>query len=161
MTGILFHGADVFDSGWAARIIKAFSGRCRARLMLAGTMSRTALFDSRINGVETPGLQPSKCIKLLEKDCSAVLLATFSKSLHSGLVFGSIVAGHAAASVPVVQAECSGLVFAQQPASFLLLELACEIQIQSESIGDLAKSLNTEGKCVYLRQSISPFLDWT
>lgn len=82
--------------------------------MLAGTMSRTALFDSGINGVETPGLQPSHCIKLLEKDCSAVLMTTFSKSPRSGLVFGSIVARRAAASVPVAQVECSGLVYAQQ-----------------------------------------------
>jgi len=114
MTGVLFHGPEVFDSGWAGRIIRAFSGRSRPRLMLAGAMSRTALLDSGIKGVETPGLQPSQCVKLLEKDCSAALLATFSKSAHSGLVFGSLVAGRAAFSVPLVQAECSGPVYSEQ-----------------------------------------------
>lgn len=114
MTGVLFHGPEVFDSGWAGRIIKVFSGRSRARLMLAGTMSRTALFDSGIKGVETPGLQPSQCVKLLEKNCSAVLLATFGKSPRSGLVFGGMVARRAASSAPLAQAECAGPVYAEQ-----------------------------------------------
>lgn len=52
MIGMLFHGPEVFDTGWAARLMAAFPG---ARYMLAGTMSRTALFDSGLQGVETPG----------------------------------------------------------------------------------------------------------
>ncbi len=112
MIGVLFHGPEVFDKGWAARIIKIFSGS-DIRLMLAGTMARTALFDSGIEGVETPGLQPSQCVKLLEKDCSLILLATFGKSPRSGLIFGSMVANHAASSVPMVQVECSGSVYSE------------------------------------------------
>ena len=111
MIGVLFHGPEVFDSGWAARLIKAFP---RARLMLAGTMSRTALFDSGLKGVETPGIQPSKCVQLLARDCSAVLLATNSKTPRSGLIFGRLVAGRAGTEVPLVQAECSGPVYSAQ-----------------------------------------------
>lgn len=111
MIGVLFHGPEVFDSGWAARLIKAFP---RARLMLAGTMSRTALFDSGLKGVETPGIQPSKCVQLLARDCSAVLLATRSKGQRSGLIFGRLVAGRAGEGVPLVQAECSGPVYSAQ-----------------------------------------------
>lgn len=108
MIGVLFHGAEVFDSGWAARLLRAFP---RARFMLAGTMSRTALHDSGLKGVETPGLQPSRCVKLLAEDCSAVLLATFSKSTRSGLVFGSLVADRSGGKFPLAQAEFSGLVY--------------------------------------------------
>jgi hypothetical protein len=111
MTGVLFHGPEVFDSGWAARIKRAFP---RARFMLAGTMSRTALHDSGLKGIETPGLLPSACVALLEKDCSAVLLATLGKSRRSGLVFGGMIAERAAPAVPLVQAECGGRVFAVQ-----------------------------------------------
>lgn len=111
MIGVLFHGPEVFDSGWAARLITTFS---RARLMLAGTMSRTALFDSGLKRVETPGIQPSKCVQLLARDCSAVLLATCSKAPRSGLIFGRLVAGRAVAGVPLVQAECSGPVYSAQ-----------------------------------------------
>jgi len=109
MIGVLFHGPEVFDGGWAARIMRAFP---RARLMLAGTMSRTALHDSGLTGVETPGLQPSECVRLLRKDCSAMLLATSSKSVNSGLTFGSLVAGRAGDELPLVQAECSGPIYA-------------------------------------------------
>ena len=111
MTGVLFHGPEVFDSGWAARLMRAFP---RARLMLAGTMSRTALFDSGLEGVETPGALPSKCVRLLARDCRAVLLATRSKTTRSGLIFGRLVAGRSEAGVPLVQAECSGPVYAAQ-----------------------------------------------
>lgn len=105
MIGILFHGPEVFDSGWAARLLRAFP---RARCMLAGTMSRTALFDSGLKGVETPGAMPSVCVKALARNCSAVLLATSSKGERPGLVFGRLVAGKAGVGVPVAQAECSG-----------------------------------------------------
>ncbi|MGD9643207.1 MAG: DUF2117 domain-containing protein [Elusimicrobiales bacterium] len=120
MIGVLFHGPEVFDSGWAARVLRAFP---RARFMLAGTMSRTALHDSGLEGVAAPGLQPSRCVKLLGGDCSAVLLATCSKSVRSGLVFGSLVAGRAGGKVPLAQAEFSGPVYSVHsgkcPASLL------------------------------------------
>lgn len=109
MTGVLFHGPEVFDSGWAARIKRAFP---RARFMLAGTMSRTALHDSGLKGVETRGLLPSACVRLLAKDCSVVLLATLGKSRRSGLVFGGMIAERSGPAVPLVQAECRGRVFA-------------------------------------------------
>ncbi|HNW44567.1 MAG TPA: DUF2117 domain-containing protein [Elusimicrobiales bacterium] len=109
MTGLLFHGPEVFDSGWAARLLRVFPG---ARCMLAGTMSRTALFDSGLKGVETPGTMPSECVKALAAACSSVLIATKGKNPGAGLVFGRLVAGRAAAGVPVVQAECSGPVYA-------------------------------------------------
>lgn len=109
MIGVLFHGPEVFDSGWAAKLMRAFP---RARFMLAGTMSRTALFDSGLEGVETPGAMPSACVRELARDCSAVLLATSSKGQRPGLVFGRLVAGKAGVGVPVAQAECSGPVWA-------------------------------------------------
>ena len=109
MTGVLFHGPEVFDSGWAARFKRAFP---RGRFMLAGTMSRTALHDSGLKGVAAPGLQPSACLKLLGKKCSTLLIATASKSVNSGLTFGGLVTGRAGLKLPVVQAECAGPVYA-------------------------------------------------
>jgi len=109
MTGVLFHGPEVFDSGWAARFKRAFP---RGRFMLAGTMSRTALHDSGLEGVAAPGLQPSACLKLLGKKCSALLIVTASKSEKSGLTFGGLVTGRAGLKLPVVQAECAGPVYA-------------------------------------------------
>jgi hypothetical protein len=111
MTGVLFHGPEVFDSGWAGKLIKAAGKGRRLRLILAGTMSRTALHDSGLESVETPGLQPSSCLKLLEKNCSAILIATCSKSVNSGLTFGGLVAGRAGTALPVIQAECAGPVY--------------------------------------------------
>ncbi|MBP7795504.1 MAG: DUF2117 domain-containing protein [Elusimicrobiales bacterium] len=108
MIGILFHGPEVFDSGWALRLINAFPD---GRFMLAGTMSRTALFDSKIKNVESPGEQPSKCLKILASSCSSVLIATKGKDQISGLVFGRMVANRSSVDIPVIFAECSGPVY--------------------------------------------------
>ncbi len=119
MIGVLFHGPEVFDGGWAAKLMRAFP---RARFMLAGTMSRTALHDSGLKGVETPGLLPSACLKLLARDCSTVLICTNGKNVSAGFTFGRMVCDRAALSVPVLQAECSGQVYAAMkgipPAAF-------------------------------------------
>ncbi|MDO5652655.1 MAG: DUF2117 domain-containing protein [Brachymonas sp.] len=109
MIGILFHGPEVFDSGWAARFMQAFPD---ARTMLAGTMSRTALFDSGLQGVEAPGLMCSPAAQMLAVDCEVILLATRSKSTEAGLALGKIVAQKMAHGLPFVQAECTGLQYA-------------------------------------------------
>jgi hypothetical protein len=42
-------------------------------------------------------------------------------------------------------------------ACLFFINLTHSVQIQRESIGDLAMSLNTEGKCVYARHQNFPF----
>ena len=109
MIGMLFHGPEVFDTGWAARLMAAFPG---ARYMLAGTMSRTALFDSGLQGVETPGTMCSPAAQALATDCGVILLATCSKSTEAGLTLGKIVAQKLETAQPFIQAECAGMVYA-------------------------------------------------
>ena len=82
MIGLLFHGPEIFDTGWAARLMQAFPN---ARRMLAGTMSRTALFDSGLQGIEAPGTMCSPAAQQLSTHCDPVLLATCSKSTEAGL----------------------------------------------------------------------------
>ena len=152
MTGILFHGPQVFDSGWAKRIMQAFPD---SRCMLAGTMSRTALFDSGLEGVEAPGKEPSACVRALAEDCQFVLLATASKSLHSGLSFGQMVAARVDADVSLVQAECCDPAYA-----VLKGECALSVSDTLQGLGFLRTALHPacidiwrEGEVVYRRMS--------
>lgn len=113
MTGLLFHGPEVFDSGWAKRLIASMRALGPLRCLLAGTMGRTALHDSALKGVECPGLGPSDCLRLLASKADRVVLATHGKTRRSGLVFGGMVTERAAPVVPVVQAECGSSRFVE------------------------------------------------
>lgn len=113
MIGILFHGPEVFDSGWARSILAALSEMGPVRCVLAGTMGRTAALDSGLPGIECPGLQPSEILKQLQIDSDGVVFASCGKCLSSGLLHGSMIAARAGVSIPLVQIECSGGVFVE------------------------------------------------
>lgn len=113
MIGILFHGPEVFDSGWAGRIIQAMKAIGSARCVLAGTMGRTAVMDSGLEGIEFPGKMPGECLRDLAREVRTIVIANLGKSEHSGLIFGGMIVEHAGIHVPTVQIECSGLVFVE------------------------------------------------
>ena len=108
MIGILFHGPEVFDTGWAQKIIAALKPVDATRCVLAGTMGRTAVIDSGLENIEFWSEMPSQCLHDLASQVSAVVIANFGKSLEAGMVFGAMVVERAGVSIPVVQVECSG-----------------------------------------------------
>jgi len=111
--GLLFHGPEVFDSGWARRIIEAMKMVDHVRCVLAGTMGRTAVMDNNIDGVEFWGKMPGACLKELALEAHTVIIVNFGKSEHAGLVFGAMVTKQAEVTCPVVQIECSGPFFVE------------------------------------------------
>jgi hypothetical protein len=113
MIGVLFHGPEVFDSGWAGRIIQGLSSVDTVRCVLAGTMGRTAVFDSGLQGIECPGTQPGSLVKELESGVDAIVFANYGKSEHAGLTFGAMVVQNSGASKPTIQAECSSACFVE------------------------------------------------
>jgi hypothetical protein len=113
MIGLLFHGPEVFDSGWADRIIDAMKTLDTVHCVLAGTMGRTAVFDHGIDGIEFWGKTPGLCLSELASEVNSVIIGSFCKSEDSGLVFGAMVIERAGVKVPVVQVECSGPFFVE------------------------------------------------
>jgi hypothetical protein len=108
MIGILFHGPEIFDSGWARRIIDGVSGISDVRCVLAGTMGRTAVIDSGLQDIESPGSQPSRILRDLQGAVDSVLFANYAKSEESGLIHGAMILKKAEVEVPLLQVECSG-----------------------------------------------------
>jgi hypothetical protein len=107
MIGILFHGAEVFDSGWAARILRSFSSMAPLHCVLAGTMGRTAAIDSGLPDIQCPGMQPSQILKELQRSADSVIFAAYGKSPESGLLHGAMIAAKADVNIPLAQIECS------------------------------------------------------
>jgi hypothetical protein len=107
MIGILFHGPEVFDSGWAKRIVQALSPAGPLHCVLAGTMGRTAAIDSGLPDIQCPGIQPSQIMKELQSKVTQVIFANYGKSPDSGLTHGAMIAAKANVDIPLVQIECS------------------------------------------------------
>jgi len=108
MIGTLFHGPEIFDSGWALKMIQTVSAIDRVRCVLAGTMGRTAAIDSGLQNIEFPGQQPSRILRDLQGSVDSILFANFGKSEESGLLHGAMIAEKAAIPNPFLQVECSG-----------------------------------------------------
>lgn len=113
MIGLLFHGPEVFDSGWAGRIIDAMKTVDVIRCVLAGTMGRTAVIDTGLEGIEFWGKMPGACLCDLASKAHTVLLVNLAKSEDAGLVFGAMVIERAGVDIPVVQIECCGPFFVE------------------------------------------------
>jgi hypothetical protein len=113
MIGILFHGPEVFDSGWANRIVKAFAGMGSLRCVLAGTMGRLAAIDSGLPDIQCSGAQPSQILREIQSDVAVVVFANYGKSLSSGLLHGAMVARRANIGIPLLQIECSAGLFVE------------------------------------------------
>ncbi len=107
MIGILFHGPEVFDSGWAQKIVQALATTAPLRCFLAGTMGRTAAIDSGLAGIECPGSQPSQILKEMHHEVDQIVFANCGKSPSSGLLHGAMIAAKVDIGIPLIQIECS------------------------------------------------------
>lgn len=128
MIGVVFHGPEIFDSGWARTIIEALERADRIRCVLAGTMGRTAAIDSGLQDIEFPGTQPSRILGELQNSVDAIVFTNFGKSEHSGLLHGAMIARKSDIGIPLLQVECSGRCYVEWKEG-----------IKPEVIGELSK----------------------
>lgn len=131
MIGILFHGPEVFDSGWAKKIVQALGPAGPLHCVLAGTMGRTAAIDSGLRDIHCPGMQPSQILKELRSRVDQTIFAGYGKSADSGLMHGAMIAAKADIDIPLMQIECSANWFIElRPGSSSQLISILEHQLQ-------------------------------
>ncbi|MFW5986714.1 MAG: DUF2117 family protein [Methanohalophilus sp.] len=108
--GIIIHGPEIIDSGWAGKIIQLLSARADVYAVAAGTMCKLAVLDSFLEDlIDIWSLsKPSEAITELAKECECVFLLNHGKTIESGIVFGNLVAGRVDIEVPLVQVERPG-----------------------------------------------------
>ncbi|RNI14913.1 DUF2117 domain-containing protein [Methanohalophilus sp. RSK] len=108
--GIIIHGPEIIDSGWAGKIIQLLSARADVYAVAAGTMCKLAVLDSFLEeSIDIWSLsKPSEAITELAKECECVFLLNHGKTIESGTVFGNIVADRVDVEVPLVQVERPG-----------------------------------------------------
>ena len=160
MIGLLFHGPEVFDSGWAQRVINALSPLDSLCCVLAGTMGRTAVFDCGLEDIEFWDKMPGACLKALSRKSDMVLVVNFGKSVDSGLTFGGMVVeragmGQGRGVIPVIQVECSGPFFVEwiKGASFSIIEALAGLELFPRAPIEIKPSVWEENNTVYRRMA--------
>ncbi|MHC1604897.1 MAG: DUF2117 domain-containing protein [Candidatus Methanofastidiosia archaeon] len=99
---VLFHGPDVFDKGYARKLVNLFPD---AIFYQAGTMGRTAAYDNYMEEVIAVEEPPGRVIKN-RIFCDYLVIVIHPKSEFSGLSFVSIILENAKPRMPVAHIDC-------------------------------------------------------
>jgi hypothetical protein len=114
--GVVVHGPNVIDSGYALKLIEMLKGYGEVEARLGGTMGRTAVIDASLENVIdiSRKLVPSDSLKIFHDDgVDVIFLLNYGKSDVTGQVFGYKVYNHYADKIsendtPVIQIERPG-----------------------------------------------------
>lgn len=114
--GIVVHGPNIIDSGYAKSIIELLKSYGDVSARLGGTMGRTAVIDGSLEDVIdiSRKLVPSESLKLFNDDKKDIIfLLNYGKSDVTGQVFGYKVVNHYfdkidSNDIPLIQIERPG-----------------------------------------------------
>lgn len=116
IVGVIIHGPDIIDNGWARKAIKIFEAKgVKVLARLGGTMGRTAIIDAELEDKvdASESIQPS-CIldDFVRKGVDAIFLLNHGKTIDSGILLGMGVLGRSRlikeANLPFFQIERPG-----------------------------------------------------
>ncbi|MDF0590514.1 DUF2117 domain-containing protein [Candidatus Methanocrinis natronophilus] len=108
--GVVVHGPEVVDLGFAEMAIDRLSDLGTVTAVLGGTMGRAAVIDGSLEDrIEISSRElPSRSVKRLEGACDFVLLLNYAKTRETGLAFGAMVAARARPNKPLLIADYGG-----------------------------------------------------
>ena len=89
--GIVVHGPNIIDSGYALKIINILHDFAEVHCRLGGTMGRTAVIDASLENLIDISAKrlPSDSVKLfLEESVDVIVLLNYGKSSVTGHTFG-------------------------------------------------------------------------
>lgn len=114
--GIVVHGPNIIDSGYALKLIRLLEGYGEIKARLGGTMGRTAVIDASLENIIdiSKKLVPSDSLKIFhDENADLIFLLNYGKSDVTGQVFGYKVYNHYVGkisenNIPVIQIERPG-----------------------------------------------------
>jgi hypothetical protein len=108
--GVVVHGPEIVDSGFALRVLNYLEKFGMVDAVLGGTMGRLAIIDAGLEGVIkiSPKRRPSQSIGYFQPGSDVIVLLNQAKTRETGLAFGIKVAAHAGASRPIIHIDCGG-----------------------------------------------------
>ena len=138
--GVVVHGPNIIDSGYALTLINLLKEYGEVSARLGGTMGRTAVIDANLENVIdiSRKLVPSDSLKIFHDDnADVIFLLNYGKSDVTGQVFGYKVYNHytekiPSDSIPIIQIERPG----EKDGSIIAWNNDLDI------VGELSKRLN-------------------
>ncbi len=108
--GVVVHGPEVVDCGFAERAIDRLSDLGVVTAVLGGTMGRVAVIDGGLEDkIDISRREmPSRSVKRLEPESDFVILLNYAKTEETALAFGAMVAERSKPRKPLVLADCGG-----------------------------------------------------
>lgn len=114
--GVVVHGPNIIDSGYASEIIDFLSKDNEVYCRLGGTMGRTAVIDASLEDTIdiSHKLLPSESLSLFaNENVDVIFLLNYGKSSTTGHVFGYKVFNHYLKrnfneNIPLIQIERPG-----------------------------------------------------
>ena len=114
--GIVVHGPNIIDSGYALKLINLISEYGDISVRLGGTMGRTAVIDNSLENIIdiSKKLVPSDSLKIFhDENVDVIFLLNYGKSSTTGQVFGYKVYAHYKEKItdndiPIIQIERPG-----------------------------------------------------
>ena len=111
LIGVVIHGPEIVDSGYASKIIEILQKYGKVKARLGGTMGRTAVLDARLENIIdiSQKLLPSQSInKFVEEGLDVIFLMNYGKSSLTGHTFGFKVMNNCKDNPPLIQIERPG-----------------------------------------------------
>lgn len=108
--GVVVHGPEVVDSGWAKRALDLLEMMGPVTAVLGGTMGRVAVIDAAMEDrIDISRREaPSQSVRRLEPAVGMVILLNYAKTRETGLAFGAMVAERAKPKKPLLLADYGG-----------------------------------------------------
>lgn len=109
--GVVIHGPEVIDSGWAVKLLSYLTKFGRVEAALGGTMGRVAAIDAGLESTIdiSQRRMPSESLRDLGQRSDLLVLLNQAKSRETGLVFGSeVYARYASKQKPLIQIDSGG-----------------------------------------------------
>jgi hypothetical protein len=160
--GVVVHGPQIVDSGYALRILKFMKDYGEVKARLGGTMGRTAVIDSNLELLIdiSQKLLPSQSIDLFSQEGQDVIfLINYGKSSVTGHAFGFKVFSHCLPHTPLLQIERPGeedgsVVAWRDDLQELATEIALRLGLKTVSAHKIRDKIEASDPCLKESQRI-------
>lgn len=159
--GVIIHGPDIIDNGWARKAINHFEAQgVKVLARLGGTMGRTAIIDAELEDKvdATESIQPSRILDdFVRKGVDAVFLLNHGKTVDSGILLGMGVLERSRlikeANLPFFQierpSESDGLVLPWLKGGDLAVWIGKQFNLKVVEPPPIAKTIESNQEFIY------------
>jgi len=150
--GVVVHGPQIVDSGYALKIIKLLKEYGKVKALLGGTMGRTAVYDAHLENLIDISKKrlPSQSIdKLAKEGHDIIFLLNYGKSKVTGHGFGYKVFMKTKTKPKLIQIERPGekdgtVIPWHKSAKRLAKEIADKLGLQLVKTEDIIKKMHID-----------------